>query len=158
MNWGTIKNNGLHCRKLKQDKCVQIVLIISCDVTQREIKIFRRNVGIAVNIRSLKVNLKSKLGFYIPSNSQGHINNRASALSPVRVEPHTRPRWQSGNTLASHLWGRGSIPSTASSGKAGSCLPLVGSLQYRTLTNCVLVSSALPTTRRDMTCTVLKAK
>ena len=36
-------------------------------------------------------------------------------------------------------------------------LPLVGSLKYRTLTNYVLVSSALPTTRRDMTCTVLKA-
>ena len=32
---------------------------------------------------------------------------------------------------------RGSIPGTASSGKAGSCLPLVGSLQYRTLTNCM---------------------
>ena len=47
------------------------------------------------------------------------------------------PRWQSGNTLASHLWGRGVFPSTASSGKAGSCLPLVGSLQYRTLTNCM---------------------
>ena len=47
------------------------------------------------------------------------------------------PRWQSGNSLTSHLWGRGSIPSTASSGKAGSCLPLVGSLQYRTLTNCM---------------------
>ena len=27
----------------------------------------------------------------------------------------------------------GSVPGTASSGKAGSCLPLVGSLQYRTL-------------------------
>ena len=47
------------------------------------------------------------------------------------------PRWQSGNTLASHLRDRGSIPDTASSGKAGSCLPLVGSLQYRTLTNCM---------------------
>ena len=45
------------------------------------------------------------------------------------------PRWQSGNTLASHLCGRGSIPVMAVSGKAGSCLPLVGSLQYRTLTN-----------------------
>ena len=45
------------------------------------------------------------------------------------------PRWQSGNTLASHLWGRGSIPVMAWSGKAGSCLPLVGSLQYRTLAN-----------------------
>ena len=30
-----------------------------------------------------------------------------------------------------------SVPGTASSGKAGSCLPLVGSLQYRTLTNCM---------------------
>ena len=45
------------------------------------------------------------------------------------------PRWQSGNTLASHLCGRGSIPVMAVSGKAGSCLPLVGSLQYRTLAN-----------------------
>ena len=27
----------------------------------------------------------------------------------------------SGRTLASHLWGRGSVPGTASSGKAGSC-------------------------------------
>ena len=47
----------------------------------------------------------------------------------------SRPRWQSGNTLASHLCGRGSIPVMAVSGKAGSCLPLVGSLQYRTLAN-----------------------
>ena len=45
------------------------------------------------------------------------------------------PRWQSGNTLASHLCGRSSIPIMAVSGKAGSCLPLVGSLQYTTLAN-----------------------
>ena len=45
------------------------------------------------------------------------------------------PRWQSGNTLASHLCGWGSIPVMAVCGKAGSCLPLVGSLQYRTLGN-----------------------
>ena len=45
------------------------------------------------------------------------------------------PRWQSGNTLTSHLCGRGSIPVMAVSGKAGSCLPLVGSLQYTTLAN-----------------------
>ena len=45
------------------------------------------------------------------------------------------PRWQSGNTLASHLCGRGSISVMAVSGKAGSCLPLVGSLQYKTLAN-----------------------
>ena len=30
-----------------------------------------------------------------------------------------------------------SVPGMASSGKAGSCLPLVGSLQYRTLMNCI---------------------
>ena len=35
----------------------------------------------------------------------------------------------------SHHCGRGSIPVMAVSGKAGSCLPLVGSLQYRTLAN-----------------------
>ena len=40
-----------------------------------------------------------------------------------------------GDLLASHLCGRGSIPIMAVSGKAGSCLPLVGSLQYRTLAN-----------------------
>ena len=60
--------------------------------------------------------------------------------STLWIQHYTKclgPRWQSGNTLASHLWGRGSIPRTASSGKAGSCLPLVGSLQYRTLTNCM---------------------
>ena len=39
----------------------------------------------------------------------------------------------SGNTLASHLWCRGSLPGPTSSGKAASCLPLVGSLQYRNL-------------------------
>ena len=66
------------------------------------------------------------------------------------------PRWQSGNTLASHLCGRGSIPDMAPSGKAGSCLLLVCSLQNPNKLF-VLVSSALPTTRRDMTCTVLKA-
>ena len=38
---------------------------------------------------------------------------------------------------ATKLWGQGSIPVMAWSGKAGSCLPLVGSLQYRTLTNCM---------------------
>ena len=43
----------------------------------------------------------------------------------------------------------------ASSGKAGSCLPLVSSLQYRTLTNC-MYWFPLPFPH-DMTCTVLKA-
>ena len=28
-------------------------------------------------------------------------------------------QWQSGNTLVSHLWGRGSVPGPTSSGKAG---------------------------------------
>ena len=51
------------------------------------------------------------------------------------ISPFAGPWWQNGNTLASHLWGRGSGPGTASSGKAGSCLPLVGSLQYGSLTN-----------------------
>ena len=51
--------------------------------------------------------------------------------------PSQGPRWQSGNTLASLLWGWGSIPVMALSGKAGSCLPLIGSLQYRTLANCM---------------------
>ena len=72
----------------------------------------------------------------------------------------TGPRWQSGNTPASHLWDRGSVPGPTSSGKAGSCLPLVGSLQYRTLTPTVCTGFLCPstvTTRRDMTCTVLKA-
>ena len=45
------------------------------------------------------------------------------------------PWWQSGHTLASHLTGRDSVPDMASSGKAGSCLLLVGSLRYRTLMN-----------------------
>ena len=48
----------------------------------------------------------------------------------------------------------GPIPFMALSGKAGSCLPLVGSLQYTTLANSMYWFT---TTRRDMTCTVLKA-
>ena len=51
---------------------------------------------------------------------------------------------------------RGSVPGPTSSGKAGSCLPLVSSVQNLDQVY-ELVSSALPTTRRDMTCTVLKA-
>ena len=49
----------------------------------------------------------------------------------ISVPPMSLPS----TTLASHLCGRGSIPVMAVSGKAGSCLPLVGSLQYRTLAN-----------------------
>ena len=51
------------------------------------------------------------------------------------TSPSRGPRWQKGNTLSSHL--RGSVHGSTSSGKAGSCLPLVSSLQYRTLTNCL---------------------
>ena len=40
------------------------------------------------------------------------------------------------NTLASHLWGRW-LKSLTLCGKVGSCLPMVGSLQYKTLTNCM---------------------
>ena len=54
---------------------------------------------------------------------------------PALLKIDEGPRWQSGNTLASHLCGRGSIPVMAVSGKGGSCLPLVGSLQYTTLAN-----------------------
>ena len=46
-------------------------------------------------------------------------------------------RQSSGKTLASHLRDQSSNPSLTSCGKAGSCLPLVGSLQYRTWTNCM---------------------
>ena len=45
--------------------------------------------------------------------------------------------WQNGNTLTSLLCGHSLVPGTASSGKAGSCLLLVISLQYRALTNCM---------------------
>ena len=50
-------------------------------------------------------------------------------LYTVHLCSQEGPRWQSGNTLASHLCGQGSIPIMVVSGKAGSCLPLVGSLQ-----------------------------
>ena len=61
--------------------------------------------------------------------------NAEDLETPFLLMLHKGPRWQSGNTLASHLCDRGSIPVMAISGKAGSCLPLVGSLQYRTLAN-----------------------
>ena len=54
---------------------------------------------------------------------------------PPHIHKISGPRWQSGNTLASHLCSQGSIPVMAVSGKAGSCLPLFGSLQYRSLAN-----------------------
>ena len=41
------------------------------------------------------------------------------------------------NTLASHLWDRGSLPSRPQVGKLVVGLLLVSSLQYRTLTNCM---------------------
>ena len=58
------------------------------------------------------------LGGFLSTNRGGH-GGRVVTLSP--------PTSEAG----------GSVPVTASSGKAGSCLPLVGSLQYRTLTNCM---------------------
>ena len=45
------------------------------------------------------------------------------------------PWWCSGNTLTSHLWGLRFKPWTLC-GKVSGCLPMVGNLQYRTLTNC----------------------
>ena len=67
-------------------------------------------------------------------------------------------QWQSGNTLATHLGGRGSVPGTASSGKAGRLLVVGWQFTVQNPDELyVLVSSALPTTHRHMTCTVLKA-
>ena len=60
--------------------------------------------------------------------------------------------WRSGNTLVSHVRDQISNPGQTSYRKDGSCFPLVGSLQYRTMTKLyVLVSSALPTTHRNIT-------
>ena len=56
------------------------------------------------------------------------------------------PQLHCGNTLASHLWGR-RFKSWTLCEKVGSCLPMLGSLQYRTLTNCMCwcpVSTKLP--------------
>ena len=64
-----------------------------------------------------------------------HRGNSYGSRSFADSKKDQGPRWQSGNTLASHLCGRGSIPVMAVSGKAGSCMPLVGSLQYTTLAN-----------------------
>ena len=69
---------------------------------------------------------------YIIVTSEAQADEAFTYLSQVLEELGRGPRWQSGNTLASHLCGWGSIPVM---GKAGSCLPLVGSLQYRTLAN-----------------------
>ena len=66
--------------------------------------------------------------------SQGTMSGHIIIILPL-IYICEGPQWQSGNTLASHLCGRGSIPVMVVSGKAGSCLPLVGSLQYRTLAN-----------------------
>ena len=70
---------------------------------------------------------------------QSYIYKHMSFLSytSIKVSMYTYEILYSfiSNTLASHLCGRGSIPVMAVSGKAGSCLPLVGSLQYRTLAN-----------------------
>ena len=62
-----------------------------------------------------------------------------SQSGPFLSNGVTQTRWTSGHGgRVVALWphtseARGSVPGTASSGKVGSCLPLVGSLQYRTL-------------------------
>ena len=61
-----------------------------------------------------------------------------SHITPVRKSLHWLPRGHGGRVVTlspptSEVGG--SIPVTALSGKAGSCLPLVGSLQYTTLAN-----------------------
>ena len=71
-----------------------------------------------------------------------------------KLQSNKGPRWCCGNTLDSHLWGRWFKPRTLR-GKVGSCLPVVGSLQCRTLTNCVYwFPLPTKTTRRDMSYTM----
>ena len=82
-----------------------------------------------LNFRIFAKNGKTQICFYLLNRA------RYRAISSKFSTHRDGPQWQSGNTLASHLCGRGSIPVMAVSGKAGSCLPLVGSLQYRTLAN-----------------------
>ena len=53
-----------------------------------------------------------------------------------------------GNTLSSHLWDRWFKPQTLS-GKLGSCLLLVGSLQYRNLTSTVCTGFLQPQNYRS---------
>ena len=77
----------------------------------------------------------SSVGNHIHSKQHQNASNHTISAGSLFSPATQGPRWQSGNTLASHLCGRGSIPVMAVSGKAGSCLPLVGSLQYRTLAN-----------------------
>ena len=108
--------------------------------------------GIVVVVHKVKA-----LFFHIPLNSQGHV--RTGFLSI----PHTviswiqtqdrGPRW---HTCLPPL--RSAFKTPNLMGRVGSCLPMVCSLQYRTLTNCIcsLVSSAHKTTHRDMTYTMLK--
>ena len=81
------------------------------------------------------LNFLSFVVMSIGINFQGTLLSTIPFITGASWSHVEGPRWQSGNTLASHLCGRGSIPVMAVSGKAGSCLPLVGSLQYRTLAN-----------------------
>ena len=76
----------------------------------------------------------------------------------IKCKAVAKVQWQCGNTLTSHLWDRRFKPWTLC-GRVGSCLPMVGSLQYRTLTHQLypLVFRPHTTTSRDMTCTVLQA-
>ena len=57
-----------------------------------------------------------------------------ASMSPKKTQG---PQWLSGNTLTSYLGVQSSNPDLISSGKAGSCLLLVSTLEYRTLTNCM---------------------
>ena len=62
--------------------------------------------------------------------------NKKMWLTPLLCFFQKCPLWCSGNMLASYLWGWQFEPETLC-GKIGSCLLLVDSLQYRTLTNCM---------------------
>ena len=80
------------------------------------------------NVRNLDVLMQTSLA--------GHLSNVCTnAFVPLSELGGNRQYLIVGsailvaNTLVSSC--------TTSSGKAGSCLPLVGSLQYRTLTNCM---------------------
>ena len=71
---------------------------------------------VKVLFRSLEIQL-NKILLYLPQTSGGYSGTLL--------------------TLASHLWDQSLNPGLTSCGKAWSCLLLVGSLQYRTLTNCM---------------------
>ena len=105
------------------------------------VKSFKGQVHHSQHESSTRVmGLNPHVNSFVPSSA--YSNSMSLPVTGICTLPNTyqlhllaKIRWQSGNTLASHLCGRGSIPVMAVSGKAGSCLPLVGSLQYTTLAN-----------------------